>query len=98
MGDKCHSSLWYVSTGNNVKVFFLTNTIAVAIIYEVDIYMMKIDIKEADKKPGLAVPFLFSVSAEELGAVHEDYTFEGSIEVCTTFQAQTTTISVAYII
>lgn len=65
----------------------MTNTIAVAIIYEVDIYMMKIDIKEADKKPGLAVPFLFSVSAEELGAVHEDYTFEGSIEVRGEFSA-----------
>ena len=59
----------------------MTNHITVAIINEVDIYMMKIDIKEADKKLGLAVPFQFLAKAEDIGATHDDYSFEGDIEV-----------------
>lgn len=59
----------------------MTNNIAVAIINEVDIYMMKINIKEADNKLGLTVPFHFSAKAEEIDAIHESYSFEGDIEV-----------------
>ena len=59
----------------------MTNHITVAIINEVDIYMMKIDIKEADKKLGLGVPFQFLAKAEDIGATHDDYSFEGDIEV-----------------
>lgn len=43
--------------------------------------MMIVNILEPSRKLGVAVPFSFSTSAEELGALHDDYTFEGAIDV-----------------
>lgn len=64
-----------------VKGILLTNNIAVAIINEVDIYMMKINIIEANENLGSPVSFEFVSNAQELDAVHENYSFDGDIVV-----------------
>lgn len=43
--------------------------------------MMIVNVIEASRNLGVAVPFNFSTSAEELDATHESYAFDGAIEV-----------------
>lgn len=59
----------------------MTNNITVVIIIEVDILMMKVNVSEANNRPGESFSFEFVTTAQELDAIHEDYSFKGDIAV-----------------
>ena len=59
----------------------MTNNIAVAIINEVDIYMMKINIIEANENLGSPISFEFAAKAQDIDAIDESYRFDGDIIV-----------------
>lgn len=59
----------------------MTKKNSVAIIIEVDTYMMKINVLSLEDKLGEELPFEFETNAEELDAVADTYSFEGAITV-----------------
>lgn len=64
-----------------VKNFSLTKHFSVAIIIEVDVSMLKVNISRLDGAPGEELPFAFTVAAREIDAVADTYSFEGDIAV-----------------
>ena len=64
-----------------VKNFYLTKHFSVAIIIEVDISMMKINVANLADRPGEEIPFEFTTTAGEIDAIADTYSFEGDIVV-----------------
>lgn len=64
-----------------VKNFYLTKHFSVAIIIEVDISMMKINVANLADRPGEEIPFEFTTNAGEIDAIADTYSFEGDIVV-----------------
>lgn len=64
-----------------VKNFYLTKHFSVAIIIEVDISMMKINVANLADRPGEEIPFKFTTTAGEIDAIADTYSFEGDIVV-----------------
>lgn len=64
-----------------VKNFYLTKHFSVAIIIEVDISMMKINVANLADRPGEEIPFEFTTTAGEIDAIADTYSFEGDILV-----------------
>ena len=64
-----------------VKNFYLTKHFSVAIIIEVDISMMKINVANLADRPGEEIPFEFTTTAGEIDAIADTYSFEGDIIV-----------------
>lgn len=64
-----------------VKNFYLTKHFSVAIIIEVDIPMMKINVANLADRPGEEIPFEFTTVAGEIDAIADTYSFEGDIVV-----------------
>ena len=75
MPPSCHNKKY------PVKNFYLTKHFSVAIIIEVDISMMKINVANLADRPGEEIPFEFTTNAGEIDAIADTYSFEGDIVV-----------------
>ena len=75
MPPSCHNKKY------PVKNFYLTKHFSVAIIIEVDISMMKINVANLADRPGEEIPFEFTTNAGEIDAIADTYSFEGDIIV-----------------
>ena len=75
MPPSCHNKKY------PVKNFYLTKHFSVAIIIEVDISMMKINVANLADRPGEEISFEFTTNAGEIDAIADTYSFEGDIVV-----------------